>query len=541
VAIKGLGGFQLACDALSAQACDKLRERKRKNRKPFAVMMRDVATAHFYCVVNDGERQLLQCRAAPIVLLQMRERGILPGAIAPGLDRIGVMLPYTPLHHLLFDGPLSCLVMTSGNITEEPIVIENSEAREKLAPLADRFLLHNRDIFMRADDSVTRWYEGEPRTIRRARGYAPEAIDLAFETGGSLGVGAGMKNTFCFTKGHYAIVSQHIGDFENLETQLFFEETLKNLKDVYHAIPEILAHDLHPDYLSSRWALAQPGPKIAVQHHHAHIVSCMAENGIREPVIGIAWDGTGYGTDGAIWGGEFLICDFIGFERMAHLRYVPLIGGDRAAREGWRMAAAYLYDAFGPEYQKFATPLRGAASPAWWKTFDQLLERPAPRTSSCGRLFDAVSALTGICLSSSFEGEAAMLLETAASGVPSEETYSYAVDENTVPWTVDSTEMLRTIALQCNAGYDSARIASTFHHTLGHMMKTLSVKLREKTGLTKVCLSGGTFQNETLLSHALPMLRGEGFEVFLHSRVPANDGGISLGQAVIAASLLKRI
>jgi len=540
VAVKGLGGFQLACDALSTSACAKLRERKRRNRKPFAVMMRDPATAERYCELGEGERALLQSRAAPIVLLQMRERGVFPDALAPGLGHVGVMLPCTPLHHLLLDGPLACLVMTSGNITEEPIVIDNDEATAKLAPLADRFLLHNRDIFMRADDSVTRWYEGAPRMIRRARGYAPEAIDLGFETGGALGVGAELKNTFCLTKGHYAIVSQHIGDFENLETQQFFEETLRNLKSVYHAEPQVLAHDLHPDYLSTRWALAQPLPKIAVQHHHAHIAACMAENGIREPVIGVAWDGTGYGTDGAVWGGEFLVCDYSGFERAAHLRYVPLIGGDRAAREGWRMAAAHLYDAFGPAYPTAAEPIRGLASPAWWKTFDQLLTRPAPQTSSCGRLFDAVSALTGICPQSSFEGEGAMLLEAAAAGCDYDDAYPFAICEDGAPWTIDTRPTIRAIAAERATGHHPNRIASTFHGTLGHMIKTLSVKLRDKTGLNKVCLSGGSFQNATLLSHVLPMLRNEGFDVFLHSRVPANDGGISLGQAVIAATFLRR-
>ncbi len=540
VAVKGLGGFQLACDALSASACEKLRERKRRNRKPFAVMMRDIGTAERYCLLNDGERDLLQSRSAPIVLLQFRERGVLPDALAPGLDRIGVMLPYTPLHHLLFDSPLACLVMTSGNLTEEPIVIDNHEARFKLATLADRFLLHNRDIFMRADDSVIRWYEGAPRLIRRARGYAPEAIDLGIETGGALGVGAEMKNTFCLTKGCYAIVSQHIGDFENLETQQFFEETLRNLKSVYHAEPQVIAHDLHPDYLSTRWALRQTGPKVGVQHHHAHIAACMAENGQREPVIGIAWDGTGYGTDGAVWGGEFLVCDFTGFERLAHLRYVPLIGGDRVAREGWRMAAAYLYDAFGADYETASASIRHPASLAWWKTFDRLLTRQGTQTSSCGRLFDAVSALTGICIQSSFEGEAAMLLEAAAAGHAPCEPYPFAIDEATAPWTIDTRPLIRAIKAQCDSDYNPGSIASTFHLTLGHMMKTLSVRLRDKTGLTKVCLSGGSFQNVTLLSHAVPLLRKEGFEVFLHSRVPANDGGISLGQAVIAASTLKR-
>ena len=474
VAVKGLGGFQLACDVLSAQAVGNLRDRKRRNRKPFAVMMRDIAAVARFCSLDPGERELLESRAAPIVLLRMRQPSLFPDALAPGLGRIGVMLPCTPMHHLLFDGPLECLVMTSGNITEEPIVTDNAEALVKLAPVADRFLLHDREIFMRADDSVTCFLEGAPRMLRRARGFAPEAIGLADEAHEVLGCGAEMKNTFCLTKGRHAIVSQHIGDFENLETQQFFEETLRNLKSVYRAEPKAIAHDLHPGYLSTRWALAQPLPKIAVQHHHAHIASCMAENGLNEPVIGIAWDGTGYGTDGEIWGGEFLICDFTGLERMAHLRYVPIVGGDRAAREGWRMAAAHLYDAFGPDYPAASVMIRHAASAAWWNIFDRLLTRPAPRTSSCGRLSDAVAAITGVCLASSYEGEAAMLLEAAAaSATVADEPYAYSIDTSAVPWTIDTRPMIRTMAQQCVSGHSSGPVASTFHLTLGHMMRAL--------------------------------------------------------------------
>jgi hydrogenase maturation protein HypF len=539
VAIKGLGGFQLACDALSADACGRLRARKRRNHKPFAVMMRDADTAAKYCDLNGGERDLLRSHAAPIVLLQLREDVHLPHALAPGLDRIGVMLPPTPMHHQLFDGSLECLVMTSGNITEEPIVIHNDEARARLAPLADRFLTHDRDIFMRADDSVVRWCEGAPRVIRRARGYAPDPIDLGFEMDEALGVGAELKNTFCLTKSRYAILSQHIGDFENLETQEFFEETLRNLTSVYHASPAILGHDLHPDYLSTRWALAQPAPKIAVQHHHAHIASCMAENGIRGPVIGIAWDGTGYGTDGHIWGGEFLVCDFAAFRRAAHLRYVPLVGGDRASREGWRAAAAYLFEAFGDDYERISRPLRETADERWGKAFDQMLPRARVHTSSAGRFFDAVAALTGICLESTFEGEAAMLLEAAAAKSCRETSYPFKIEDTVLPWTVDTRSIIRNIVAERADDHNVSDIARAFHHTLALIMKTLAVRLRSETGLNAVCLSGGTFQNALLVSFVLPLLRAEGFEVFQHSRVPANDGGISLGQAVIAAGALR--
>ena len=338
LAIKGLGGFQLACDAFCAGAVDRLRLRKRRSRKPFAVMMRDVTTVERYCVLDDSDARLLRDTSAPVVLLPMRDATRFPSGVAPGLRQIGVMLPYTPLHQLLFTGSVSCMVMTSGNISEEPIVIDNKEAFDKLSPIADRLLTHNRDIFMRVDDSVARTFEGTPRVLRRARGFAPGAIALGCEVGEVLATGAELKNTFCITKGRYAIPSQHIGDLENYETLQFFEETLRNLQSVYQAKPKLVVHDLHPDYLSTRWALGRPEPKLAVQHHHAHIASCMAENRISEPVIGVAFDGTGFGSDGQVWGGEFLVCDYRGYRRYAHLRYVGLPGGDRAARKvgAWR-------------------------------------------------------------------------------------------------------------------------------------------------------------------------------------------------------------
>jgi hydrogenase maturation protein HypF len=539
VAIKGLGGFQLACDALSGGAVKRLRERKRRSRKPFAVMMRDLATVERFCFASDEERALLAGSAAPIVLLKLRAAGLFPDDLAPGLDEIGVMLPYTPLHQLLLEGPLECLVMTSGNIAEEPIAIDNAIAQAKLSALADRFLLHDREIFMRVDDSVTRVAEGSVRVLRRARGYAPQAIDLGYEFGEVLACGAELKNTFCLTKGKYAILSQHIGDMENLETLAFFEETLGNLKSVYHAEPRAIAHDLHPDYLSTRWARTQSLRKIAVQHHHAHIASCMAENGVHEPVIGIAFDGAGYGSDGEVWGGEFLICGYEGFERAAHLRYVPLIGGDRAAREGWRMAGSYLFDALGEDFRGANLSLWNEAPEGAWKNFDRLVRGPGVRTSSCGRLFDAVSAITGICPASSYEGEAAMRLESAA-GPASEEVYPITIDEGRWPWQVDARPMISAIAGECARGYSAGGIAATFHQSIGTMMKSLCIRLREKTALNKVCLSGGTFQNVRLLHSAVPLLRASGFEVFTQTRIPSNDGGISLGQAAIAACLLNR-
>ncbi len=541
LAIKGLGGYQLACDAFNGDAVESLRLRKRRSRKPFAVMMRDLATIEKYCLVDPAAQAALESAAAPIVLLEMRQRGLLPEAVAPGLGYLGAMLPYTPMHHLLFGDSLSCLVMTSGNISEEPIVIRNDEALTKLAPLADAVVTHDRDIFMRVDDSVVRVFEGTPRVMRRARGYAPSAIGLGHEVGEVLAVGPELKNTFCLTKGRYAVVSQHIGDMENLETLQFFEETLRNLQSVYQITPSVIAHDSHPDYLTTRWAMERPEPKIAVQHHHAHIASCMAENGVSERVIGVAFDGTGYGADGQVWGGEFLLCDFGGFERCAHLNYVALPGGDRASKQGWRMAAAHL----GPDYRRFDLPCWSAAPEAAWKVIDRLIAKPAIRTSSCGRLFDAVSAICGIGMESNYEGESAMLLEAAASA-RSDGTYEFGLNAITKPWTaepwtIDTRGLTERIAREISAGVSPGLVARRFHDSVARMIESVCGRIRESSGVNRVCLSGGTFQNLTLLRGAVALLRAGGFEVFLHSRVPPNDGGISLGQAAVAAAWPKLV
>ena len=536
LALKSLGGFQLACDAFQSVAVDELRVRKRRSRKPFAVMMRDLTTAEQLCLLADTDRNLLCGPAAPIVLLPMRNSASFPAGVAPGLTQIGVMLPYTPLHQLLFKSTLACLVMTSGNISEEPIVTLNKAAIDKLTPLSDCLLLHDRDIFMRVDDSVARIFEGVPRVLRRARGYAPGAISLGREVPEVLAVGAELKNAFCITKGRYALPSQHLGDLENSETLVFMQETLHNLQSVYQAEPRLIVHDLHPDYVSTRWALQRSEPKLAVQHHHAHIASCMAENGLNESVMGVAFDGTGYGADGQIWGGEFLICDYRGYRRMAHLRYVSQPGGDRAARQGWRMAAAHLYDALGEDFLNTNLPCWRAAPPASWKIIHQMLHKPAIQTSSCGRLFDAVAALCGIATESSYEGEAAMLLEEAARGETGS-LYSFDLDTQAEPWIVDTRPMLREIVADTRL---ASVISATFHGTLACIIDEVCRRIRAVTGVNCVCLSGGTFQNFTLLASACQLLRSSGFELYLHSQVPPNDGGISLGQAAIGASFLQK-
>ena len=539
LAVKGLGGYQLACDAFRAESVDALRVRKRRSRKPFAVMFRDLASLEPFCFVGDADRAALESSAAPIVLLPMRDAAAFADSVArPAPDRSYVAV--TPMHHLLFEGPLKCLVMTSGNISEEPIVIGNQEAIGKLTPLADRLMMHDRDIFMRVDDSVLRIFEDMPRVLRRARGFAPGAVSLGRETGEVLAVGPELKSTFCLTKGRYAVLSQHIGDMENLETLQFFEETLRNLQSVYQIKPRLIAHDLHPDYLTTRWAQARPEPKIAIQHHHAHIASCMAENGLNEKAIGVAFDGAGFGTDGQIWGGEFLLCDYRGFERCAHLRYVALPGGDRAARQGWRMAAAHLHDALGPDYRRLDLPCWNAASVSTLKLIDRLIARRSIVTSSCGRLFDAVSAICGISGESSYEGESAMLLEASARG-QSEEPYQFKLDMQTIPWTLDTRPLLAQIAREISSGRSPGAVSRCFHDSVAHMIEAVCMQIRERNGVDKVCLSGGTFQNFTLLESSVALLRNSGFDVLLHSRVPPNDGGISLGQAVVAAAYLDSV
>ena len=441
VAIKGLGGFHIACDATNAQAVMTLRGRKRKSNKPFAIMASDIATIRNYCSVSADEEKVLLSHQRPIVLLQKRDDFALTEEIAPNNKYVGFMLPYTPLHHILFsypdydnknfiDSELSVLVMTSGNITEEPIVHNNEESYLKLLSIADAFLVHNRDIFMRVDDSVIKVRDqsrsgADPMIsfVRRSRGYVPEPIPL-FEDGPDvLGCGADLKNTFTITKGNYAIPSQHIGDMENYETLRFFEETLKNLKSVYRAEPEVVAYDLHPQYLSTRWALSL-GTEVSgktlqtmgIQHHYAHIGSVMAENGLREKVIGVAFDGNGYGEDGLLWGGEFLLADIKGYKRAGHIKYTPMPGGEMATREPWRMAISYLKEAAADEIMDFIRPT-GFIEKYGRDTIERIIKiasdrKFSPLSSSAGRLFDAVSALIGICDKNTFEGEAAIAMES---------------------------------------------------------------------------------------------------------------------------------
>ena len=555
VAVKGLGGFHLACDATDDDAVDRLRERKGRVDKPFAIMSFDLETVERYCQVGPEERALLTSRERPIVLLRRRPDSPLSPRVAPGNPYLGVMLPYTPLHYLLLEPAATfpiALVMTSGNYSEEPIATANDEARERLANLADAFLLHNRDIHARCDDSVTRTVAGAELPIRRSRGYAPYPVHLPALVRPTLAVGAELKNTFCLARERYAFLSQHIGDMENYETLRFFAQMVEQLARTFRVEPELIACDMHPGYLSTRHAQELAGrdgvPLVAVQHHHAHVASCMAENGLdgERPAIGVALDGTGYGTDGAIWGGEFLVADYVSFRRAAQLRYLPLPGGDAAIRRPYRVALAYLWAA-GIPWQEDLPPV-AACPPAERAVLQRQLERGLNTvpTSSMGRLFDAVAALAGVRQEVNYEAQAAIELEGLTSAAEAG-FYEFAQErsgedpgQDEVPLIVDPLPVIRAVVADARAGVPAGVISARFHNGLALAIGDVCQRLREETGLAEVVLSGGVFQNVTLLGEVMPLLEGAGFTVYTHHLVPPNDGGISLGQAMVANAVVHR-
>jgi len=540
LAIKGLGGFHLVCDPFNDAAVQLLRERKKRSDKPFALMVRDVAAAETICIVSEAERAALISIRRPIVILAHRPDAPISQSLAPGNNTLGVMLPYTPLHHLLFDDACSALVMTSGNLSEEPIVTGNREAALLLGSIADAFLFHNRDIHTRVDDSVARVFAGQERVLRRSRGYAPHPITLGFPVAEVLACGAELKNTFCLTKDHHAFLSQHIGDLENYETLTFYRETLDRMQRLFRIAPKVIAYDLHHQYLSTKLALEMTDiQKIGVQHHHAHIASCLAENGIADKVIGVAFDGTGFGADGKIWGGEFLVADFEGFERRAHFRYVALAGGDRAVREPWRLALSYLLDTFGAQIESLDLPLLRRIPAKKIATIRSMIERRinSVETSAAGRLFDAVASIVGIRDEVNFEAQAAIELEVCAQ--PSvEASYPFEILTGS-PWQIDVRPMMEQLVRDVVAAKSVGWISAVFHNTVVAIVVEVCLRLRSEEHIDRVCLSGGTFQNVYLVERAVASLRAEGFQVFLHSKVPPNDGGISLGQAVIANAALK--
>ncbi|MBX3012006.1 MAG: carbamoyltransferase HypF [Caldilineaceae bacterium] len=547
VAVKGLGGFHLACDATNEAAVQALRQRKGRVDKPFAVMVRELAVAHQFAQLAPAEEALLTSRERPIILVAKREQSPLAAAVAPGNPKVGLMLPYTPLHELLFSPspshlpakdtrPLpTALVMTSGNFANEPMVKENDAALTKLSPLADGFLLHNRPIAIQCDDSVIRVFEDHELPIRRSRGYAPLPLRLPRAVQPTLGVGGELKNTFCLAADQAALMSQHIGDMENLETLQAFEQAVSHFQATFAIQPTRLACDQHPGYLSSRWAreAATAIPLVQVQHHHAHLAGVMAEHGLdgSQPVIGFCFDGTGYGTDGAIWGGEVLLADYRGFHRRAHLRYIPLPGGDAAVKYPCRTALAHLWTA-GLAWEDDLPAV--AATTA---TEQRILQRQFAHgfqtvpSSSMGRLFDAVAALAGVRQVATYEAQAAIELEARAA--PTEQAaYAFGLAAGSEQF--DAAPIIQAIVQDLRQQVPTAQIAARFHHAVAELILQLSLRIRQEEKLTVVALSGGVFQNGLLLQLAATRLRAAGFQLLTHRLTPPNDGGLALGQVMIA-------
>ncbi|MGA6927590.1 MAG: carbamoyltransferase HypF [Desulfosarcina sp.] len=536
VAVKGLGGFHLVVDATQADAVARLRRRKHREEKPFALMCGSLDRVRSIARVKEAEERLLVSIQRPIVLLEKRRQTPIAASVAPGSGCFGVMLPYTPLHYLLLDAGLTVLVMTSANLSDEPIAIDNLEAVERLGGIADAFLVHDRDIVLRSDDSIVRHSAGHMRPIRRSRGYVPVPVFLREDLPPVLACGAELKSTICLTRGRQAFVSQHIGDLENRATDDFFRLTVEHLKRILDIDPQIVACDLHPDYASTRYADELDRIRhVAVQHHHAHIAACMAENQADGPVIGLAFDGTGLGTDGTVWGGEVLVADYCSFSRAAHLAPVPMPGGAAAVREPWRMAMAHL-QACGEEDHRL--PLDRFIDAQQVRVLKQMIEKRinCPLTSSLGRLFDAVAAIVGLRGQVAFEGQAAMELETLADEAESG-TYDFSWDaQDGGPLCIATRPIIHGVVRDLNRGRSPATISARFHNTLIVLFDQLCRHLRARTGIDRVAMSGGVFQNSRLLTGLSAALTKSGFTVLTLRLVPANDGGLSLGQGVIAAA-----
>jgi hydrogenase maturation protein HypF len=557
VAIKGLGGFHLACDATNPKAVDELRRRKLRVDKPFALMMPDMATIEAHCWVNDIERELLTSKERPIVIVDRKDASSIAVEVAPRQNKLGVMLPYTPLHYLLFASrddkkPLIThkrslhmppLVMTSGNLSEEPIAIDNDEARERLYGLADAFLMHDRPIRTRCDDSVMRTYHELPFPLRRSRGYAPFPVHLASTSPQLLATGAELKNTFCIVRNRYAFLSQHIGDMENVETYHSFVDSISHYESLFRIKPDAIAYDLHPNYLATRYAIDRAEreglPSFGVQHHHAHIAACMAENSLpaNQPVIGVAFDGTGYGEDGAIWGGEFLLADYRGFKRACHLKYIPLPGGDTSVRKPARIALAYLW-ASKLDWEIELQPVSALCAEELSILKSQLkLKINTPLTSSMGRFFDAAASLCGVRQVVNYEAQAAIEFEALAD--PNEfGEYDIHIepDESLEGGSlqIDPTPLIEELIRDIYGGIAISAISARFHNSVARMVYLVCNRLRKNDGINNIVLSGGVWQNMTLLHRTYDLLKSENFNIYHHNQVPTNDGGLALGQAVIA-------
>jgi hydrogenase maturation protein HypF len=539
VAARGLGGFHLAVDATNAAAVLRLRARKHREAKPLAVMVATLEQARALVDLSPAEAQLLCSTARPIVVARRRASGPLADAVSPGLDTVGVMLAYTPLHRLLLDAVGRPLVMTSGNRTEEPIATSLDDARSRLGGIADALLLHDRDIVARYDDSVARVVDGAPLLLRRARGYAPLPVPLPVPSPHPLiAVGPHLKNTFTLALERDAFVSQHIGDLENLETLEHFSAVQEAYRRLFRIKPAVVAHDLHPGYLSSRAAEEFGLPLIGVQHHHAHIAALLGEHGVHDDVIGLAFDGTGYGEDGRIWGAEFLIAGPRSFRRVGHLRYAPLPGGDAAARRPWRAAAGYLA-LDETQAPVFSRAFEGV--PARWRA---MVERQvaaavnAPLASSMGRLFDAAAAVLGVRRESAYEGQAAMELEALARDLPADPLPFPAMQHATRMWELDPLPLLGELGVRAAAGHAVAGLAAAFHESVAAAAADLAARIADGAGIDTVALGGGCFQNARLLASLARRLAARGFRVLTPRRLPPNDGAVSYGQAVVAAARL---
>ena len=534
VAVKGLGGYHLLCDAQNEKAVIKLRHTKFRDGKPLAVMFKDLTTLNHFASVTKEEAELLKSWRRPIVLLSAKNS--LAPSVSVGFSTVGAMLPYMPFHYLMFDKiSTTAVVFTSANISGEPLIIDNKKALEAFANKTAAVVTYNRDIYNRTDDSVCLLMDKKPAIIRRSRSYAPSPIRLKLDVDGILAVGAELVSTFCIGRTNQAILSQYIGDLKNAETMEFFEESISRYKLLYKFEPKVVVSDLHPDYLSSKLADKMGFRQVKVQHHHAHIAAAMAEHGLDEKVIGISMDGTGLGTDGNIWGGEFFIADLQKFERFTHFNYIPLPGGDSVTKEPWRTALSYLYAAYGNNFWSIEIPFVKKLDRQKSDFLIQMVDKSinSPLSSSAGRLFDAVSALIDICTISSFHAEAPMRLEDIIEpGITG--SYPYHIDK-----TIDFIPAIKAIVNDLQQAVPAGIIAARFHNTIINVAEEVSIMIRLKTGINRVVLSGGSFQNRYLSLGIDKRLTEKGFEVFMHRKVPANDSGIALGQLVIAAKLLE--
>lgn len=538
VAIKGIGGYHLACDARQEQAVSTLRNRKIREDKPFAVMCSSLHVIRQLCEVSEEEEKLLTSSARPIVLLAKRAGYDLAESIAPGTGFLGVMLPYSPAHWLLLTDN-DVWVMTSGNVSDEPIVYKDQEALHLLGNIADYFLVHNREIFQQSDDSVVRIVANQRQFLRRSRGFSPKPITISQEIPSILAVGGEVKNAFCLTRGSFVFMSCHMGDLENLATYQAYLAAIGHYKKLFAIEPTLIAYDLHPEYLATKYALQLDISQVGVQHHHAHIASVLAEHGIDEQVIGVAFDGTGYGTDGTLWGGEFLVADYKEFTRLGHCKYLPLPGGDRAIKEPWRIAAWVLYNLYGQEFPAFDLEISRKLPSGWQLMMEAACKGiNAPLTSSAGRLFDIAAGILGICHTIHYEGQGAIELEWAGQR-QSGQVLPYTISQGR-PYVLDFMPTFAAMTEALRRGSSVGFLAACFHATLADATVAMVKKIRRDTGIKKVALSGGVWQNSTILKKVVGMLQQEGVHVYTNQLVPPNDGGLALGQAVVAGARIRK-